>query len=238
MASPTRVGLISDTHVPERWPQVPGPVRDHFAGVDLILHAGDVGELSVLDELSHMAPVVAVHGNDETQEATAALPYQQLICLAGQRVLVCHSHQQDRTAEMASGLSDDWEPKLQRRADQARQHGASIYVFGHTHIPMARQIRGVLMVNPGAVASANALCRQTVQSVALLEIPSAGDPSVEYVRLDGASDANVPPMDYSRPFSYAHSRVSESIATAQLESAYRRARAAGSVSRGSYRMSC
>ena len=51
---------------------LPASLLDIFAGVDLILHAGDIGELWVLDELSHIAPVVAVHGNDETAEATEA----------------------------------------------------------------------------------------------------------------------------------------------------------------------
>jgi hypothetical protein len=54
------LGLISDTHMPERWPELPGAIFDVFAGVDLILHAGDVGELWVLDRLSAIAPVLAV----------------------------------------------------------------------------------------------------------------------------------------------------------------------------------
>ena len=99
-----------------RWPEIPATVQRHFSGVDLILHAGDVGELWVLDELSSIAPVIAVNGNDATEEATAALPYEQVIGLAGQRVFLCHSHQPDRAAEMASRTSDEWRPKMARRA--------------------------------------------------------------------------------------------------------------------------
>ena len=121
-----RIGLISDTHMPERWPEIPSLVEEHFAGVDLILHAGDVGELWVLDALGLLAPVVAVHGNDETGEATDALPYAQVLGLAGHRVLLCHSHRPDRAAEMASRQSDEWAPKLQWKAAQARRHDASI----------------------------------------------------------------------------------------------------------------
>src|SRR2546428_11516176 len=57
-----RLGLISDTHLPERCPALPPSLARVFAGVDLILHAGDLGALSVLDRLSAIAPVVAVHG--------------------------------------------------------------------------------------------------------------------------------------------------------------------------------
>src|SRR5687768_11958359 len=73
-----RFGLISDTHMPERCPVLPTALNDVFRGVDLILHAGDLGELSVLDRLGAIAPVVAVHGNDDTAEAQRELPYQQV----------------------------------------------------------------------------------------------------------------------------------------------------------------
>ena len=65
-----RIGLISDTHMPERWPRLPSCIFSLFDGVDLILHAGDVGELWVLDELSLIAPVIAVHGNDDTEQVS------------------------------------------------------------------------------------------------------------------------------------------------------------------------
>ncbi|MCA9945325.1 MAG: metallophosphoesterase family protein, partial [Anaerolineales bacterium] len=56
------IGLMSDTHMPQRWAALP-PVLGHiFANVEMIFHAGDVGELWVLDELSQIAPVIAVHG--------------------------------------------------------------------------------------------------------------------------------------------------------------------------------
>lgn len=57
-----RHGLIADTHLPDRLTSLPDSVATIFAGVDLILHAGDAGELRVLDALSAVTPVVAVHG--------------------------------------------------------------------------------------------------------------------------------------------------------------------------------
>jgi len=66
-------GLISDTHMPKRWRELPPAVFDLLQGVDLVLHAGDVGELWVLDQLSTIAPTLAVHGNDVTEEAQREL---------------------------------------------------------------------------------------------------------------------------------------------------------------------
>lgn len=129
------IGLISDTHAPDRWPDVPVAVYDILKGVDLILHAGDVGELWVLDKLSAIAPVVAVHGNDETAEATNELPYQQLLTVVRERLLLCHSHFPDRAQEMASRKGDEWDSRLERYSNQAHQAGAQIYVLGHWHIP-------------------------------------------------------------------------------------------------------
>src|SRR4029450_3188364 len=96
------VGLISDTHLPQRCLALPEAIFTVFRGFDVILHAGDVGELRVLNELSRCAPVVAVHGNDETAEAQRELPYQQVVAVAGQRILLWHSHFPDRVDEMLS----------------------------------------------------------------------------------------------------------------------------------------
>src|SRR5438477_1199118 len=70
------LGLVSDTHMPERCRALPPALFEVLLGVDLLLHAGDVGELAVLDRLSATAPVIAVHGNDDTEEAQRELPYQ------------------------------------------------------------------------------------------------------------------------------------------------------------------
>lgn len=165
-----RIGLVSDTHMPRRWPEIPAAVYRLFEGVDLILHSGDVGELWVLDRLSQIAPVIAVHGNDETEDARRELPYQQVLGVQGLRLLLCHSHHPDREQEMAARRSDEMLPKLEARAAAARQAGAGVYVYGHTHIPMAREVDNVMLVNPGAIASGNLMTRQVIQTVAVLEI--------------------------------------------------------------------
>ncbi len=60
-----KIGLIADTHIPEAMPELPGQVREIFAGADLILHAGDMHCLEVLDWLQQTAPVLAARGNGD-----------------------------------------------------------------------------------------------------------------------------------------------------------------------------
>jgi putative phosphoesterase len=107
----TRIGLISDTHMPQRRRVLPPAVFDLFNGADLILHAGDVGELWVLDQLSEIAPVIAVHGNDDTADAQRELPYQQVVAVGGLRILLWHSHYPDWDEEMASRKANNVKPE-------------------------------------------------------------------------------------------------------------------------------
>jgi putative phosphoesterase len=177
-----KIGLISDTHMPARWKQFPDRVFSSFADVDLILHAGDVGDLWVLDELSQIAPVVAVHGNDETEEATAALPYLQTLSIAGHRLVMTHAHYPIRAEELAS-RTNDWESKFERRANFAKEHGASICIFGHTHIPMDLEYDGIRLINPGAIASGNFWTKQTIQTVAILRLEKGKSLDLEFIDL-------------------------------------------------------
>jgi uncharacterized protein len=212
-----RIGLISDTHMPERLAALPPAVFTALGGVDLLLHAGDVGALSVLDELSAIAPVIAVHGNDDTPEAQRELPYQQLVTVAGARLLLTHAHYPDRAEELASRADDAWEPKLARRVAMAQRAEARIIVFGHTHIPMVVARDGVLLVNPGALAAPNYASRQTLRSVALLLVQSDGALSVSHIDLDrpGVPMSVVPELEAG--FTAAHRQVTTSILTPELE---------------------
>jgi uncharacterized protein len=208
-AHETIIGLISDTHMPQRWKQIPEAVFVAFAGVDLIFHAGDVGELWTLDALSRIAPIAAVHGNDETDEATRALPYLLTLVAAGQRIVLTHGHYPDRDEEMAQRRFDEWEPKLARLVAFGKAHGASIVVFGHTHIPMCVEHDGVLLVNPGAIASGSLLARQKVQTVARLRLAAGSAPRVEFVNLRQPDVPVVPAFELADGFKAALAQVSE-----------------------------
>lgn len=170
----TCLGLMSDTHMPSRWLKLHETLPRIFADVDMILHAGDVGELWVLDELSQIAPVIAVHGNDEPLETPTMLPEKQIVTVAGHRILLWHSHYADRVDEMESRRDQEMRPKLERIARHGKRVGAKLVHFGHWHIPLVCEIEGLTLVNGGGFASGNLITRQLIQTVALLFILQNG----------------------------------------------------------------
>ncbi|HXI15621.1 MAG TPA: metallophosphoesterase family protein [Chloroflexota bacterium] len=209
------VGLISDTHYPERLAALPTVMVEIFRGVDLVLHAGDVGKLELLDQLSAAVrgvPVVAVHGNDERfSEAQRELPYQQIISIGGHRIFLTHGHYPDIAQEMASRKSDEWAPKLDRRAAFGHGARARIVVYGHTHIPTDVEHQGVRLINPGALASGNFTTRQFRKTVALLYLRDDGTPFTVHVDLAQPDRAWVPRIDWAAGFRAAFAQTQESI---------------------------
>ncbi|HEX8849845.1 MAG TPA: metallophosphoesterase family protein [Gemmatimonadaceae bacterium] len=123
-----RIGLISDTHGQLR-PQV----HEALAGVELILHAGDVGGDEILDELALIAPVEAVFGNTDTP-GQPRLRASIDIEVGGTRIHVSHGH------ELGS-------PTPERLA---ARYGADVIVYGHTHQQLVTRLGDQLIVNPGA----------------------------------------------------------------------------------------
>src|SRR5512133_1693212 len=119
------LGLISDTHGLVR-PEV----HTLFAGVDMILHAGDVGTTDVLRELELIAPVEAVRGNVDTFDPL--LPPAFAFDVGPVSVHVSHGH------ELGSPTPD----KL-----ALRYPGFDVIVFGHTHKAVVRQVGSILVVN-------------------------------------------------------------------------------------------
>jgi putative phosphoesterase len=121
------VGLISDTHSLIR-----AEALAALHGVELILHAGDVGGERVLRELRGIAPVHAVIGN--TDDPASGLPRRLDLALGGLRICVTHGH------ELGS-------PKPETLASS---YDADVIVFGHTHRPVIDTVGATLVVNPGA----------------------------------------------------------------------------------------
>lgn len=196
----TSIGLISDTHFQERSFDLPQKVRDLWTGqVDLILHAGDVGELDILDQLSNIAPVVAVHGNDEPAYVTQTLPYQQVITVHGLRILLWHSHYPDPKEEM-SKRAGTWGPKLSRAADFGHAAQAKIVIYGHTHVPLMQQQDGILLFNPGALASGSYFTRQAIKSVGKLQVMADGSYEIGHFDLATGQKIAVPVVSPNEDF--------------------------------------
>lgn len=119
------IGIISDTHGPLR-----SQVSTVFQGVDLIIHAGDIGSLSVLDDLGVIASVVAVRGNMDYEVWARGLPRTEVAEIGESLVYVLHDINRLDLNPSASGF----------RA----------VINGHTHRPLIREQSGVLYVNPGS----------------------------------------------------------------------------------------
>lgn len=141
----TRIGLISDTHGLLR-----PDVHDALNGVDLILHAGDVGGDEILDELAIIAPVQAVAGNTD-EPGNPRLKSSLDITIDGVTVHVSHGHE----------LGAPKPAKLLAR------YAADVIVYGHTHVQLITRADGRLVVNPGAAGPARF---DLVPSVAILTI--------------------------------------------------------------------
>jgi uncharacterized protein len=119
-----RIGIISDTHGLLR-PEAKG----RLAGVDHIVHAGDIGRPEIVDELRRIAPVTAIRGNVDTGEWAREYADTKLVSLAGKSIYILHD--------------------LNTLHTDARA-GIDVVVSGHSHVPKIQRIDGILYLNPGS----------------------------------------------------------------------------------------
>ena len=120
-----RIGVISDTHGLLRPEVAPA-----LAGVDRILHLGDVGKISILRELERIAPVTAIRGNVDGEGPCSELPETDVLLLGGRYIYMLHDL---KTLHL----------------DPAAGRFAAV-LFGHTHVPNFYKKKGVLYFNPGS----------------------------------------------------------------------------------------
>jgi uncharacterized protein len=127
------VGVVSDTHG-----YVDPRLVEAFAGVDAILHGGDVGGTAVLEALAAIAPVYAVCGNNDEPLGCLGLPQVQNLTLEGVAIRIVHQlpHAGDLT-------------------------GVRVLVYGHSHRQVNEERGGVLHLNPGAAGRAGFHALQT-----------------------------------------------------------------------------
>ena len=146
------IGLISDTHIPDRARVIPTKVLESFENVDLIIHAGDLTTTDVIDELEKIAPVMAIQGNMD-RVAGLDLPKARVIDCEGIKIGAAHGEVYPRA-------------DTQQLLYLAKQLDVNILVTGHSHQPKIEQVEDVLLLNPGSPI----VPRLADRTVMLLEI--------------------------------------------------------------------
>lgn len=187
-----RIGLISDTHIPESrkvlWPQA----FDAFRDVDMILHAGDIHELYVLDELARVAPVYAARGNGEdgsggrpVQPQDPRVKYAWLLDLEGVNVGLTHYipvPERPPNFTVARWVERFFPDK---RPD--------VIVSGDTHVELITEVDGILCVNPGSATYPHNYDTQ-LGTIGFLEIED-GTVGASVWQL---TDSGIEPFDWKR----------------------------------------
>ena len=180
----TTIGVISDTHIPDRVPQLNPRALQVFqqAGVQQILHAGDIMSQIVLDELAQVAPVQAVRGNRDIWNLKH-LPSHLQLDIDGVQIGLTHGH-----GTLYNYLSEKFDIAIKgKRVGRYLQRvvadfpQAQVIVFGHLHVAGVLNLEGKLLLNPGSASCPYP--RSLQPSVALLYIES-GHARAEVVELE------------------------------------------------------
>lgn len=147
-----RIGVISDTHIPVVCDELPLALKKYFKGVDMILHAGDLVDYRVIEQLLAYCPrVEAVCGNMDSPHLQTKLPTKKIL----------------QAGKYTIGLTHGWGPPqniIDRVATEFKN--VDIIVFGHSHKATNEKKNGVLFFNPGsATDNVNSKC-----SIGILEL--------------------------------------------------------------------
>ncbi|MBI2683796.1 MAG: metallophosphoesterase family protein [Actinobacteria bacterium] len=168
MTTSLRIGVISDTHAPQRGSELSRACADELRRCDMIIHAGDFSDGAMLDATMALGPpVVAVHGNADSEEVRRRLPATAEVTASGLRIGVTHN------AGAAAGRLE----RLRRRFP-----GTSLVVFGHSHIPLLEQAEdGFTILNPGSALDRR---RQPRHTMAVAEVAESGRFEIRFLAVD------------------------------------------------------
>ena len=131
-----KIGVVSDTHLPNTGKDFPEELIKELKKVDLIIHAGDHCELSFLNKLKSIAEVKTVAGNRDSYQLQKKLKDKLTFEAGGKKISVIHGHQ-FRGRNILQGLNYSFVD-------------SDIIVFGHTHRPFNERVSDKLFFNPGS----------------------------------------------------------------------------------------
>ena len=158
-----KIAVLSDTHIPTRLGAIPGRVYEICAESDLILHSGDLVDLSVIHDLQRFAPVKAVYGNMDPYKLRDIYPESLELNLEGYKICMTHG----------TGSRFRIENRILSRFISEKP---DIVIFGHSHVFHKDVKNGVLRLNPGAVCES-----MKRRSIALLTLENGKKPEVERI---------------------------------------------------------
>jgi uncharacterized protein len=149
-----RIAVIADTHLPRGQRRLSDACLRELDRADFIFHVGDFVTAEVLEELLRLAPVEAVHGNQDDAELRALLPARHVVEIAGRRIGMVH------------------EPgkRLGREARLAAMFpGCDVVIYGHTHLADVTLHGDILLLNPGSPTERR---RAPARTMATIEVSS------------------------------------------------------------------
>jgi putative phosphoesterase len=133
-----KIGVIADTHIPNRADAIPQEILKSFKEVDMIIHAGDLVELSVLDKLkSACKNVKAVWGNMDSYEVRKKIPEKEILKIGNYTIGIIHGYgHPNKVIELVTKeFKDDF---------------VNVIIFGHLHSGVNEKIGDILYFNPGS----------------------------------------------------------------------------------------
>ncbi len=144
------IGVISDTHSKLR----PEAIEE-LSDCSVIIHAGDIGNQSVIDELKLIAPLFVVRGNIDKQHWASALPEEEVVTYDGKYIYVIHNINEMSHDPVSSGYD--------------------VVISGHTHAPLIVEKNKILYVNPGSAGPRRFSLPVTIGKIRLVDNKFVGE---------------------------------------------------------------
>lgn len=134
-----KIAVISDTHIPDRYDRIPESLCEELKKVDMIIHAGDLVHLDLLEKLKSFCPnVKAVIGNMDPPEVRRELPEKEIITVGEHKIGIMHGWGAPHRL-------------IETLKEAFKKDNVEVIIFGHSHNSVNEERDGILFFNPGSV---------------------------------------------------------------------------------------
>ncbi len=161
-----KIGVIADTHIPDKCGHIPETILNAFKRVDMVVHAGDMVDLGAIDELKLICPkIVAVAGNMDSQAVMKKFPVKQIFEISGCKVGIMHGY--GAPSNLIKVLKNAF-----------KNEHLDVIIFGHSHKSMNEVIDGILFFNPGSATDHSLGCA-SYGIIEIKEKPAGGSLAID-----------------------------------------------------------